>query len=77
MTVHTFKLQYDVSTGMSYVKKVQDELTKNHREKDNELITGFMPAIKDSTGKVAKMCPVRSFENYLNSLDKTVPYLWQ
>ena len=76
MNVRTFELQYD-TTGISYVKKVIDEMTKNHREKDNELITGFMPQMRNPDGTVAKLCPVRSFENYINALDKRVDFLWQ
>ena len=77
MNVHTFELQYDTTTGISYVKKVIDEMTKNHREKDNELITGFMPQMRNPDGTAAKLCPVRSFENYINALDKRVDFLWQ
>ena len=74
---NTFELQYDTTTGIAYVKKVKDELTKNHSETDQELITGFMPQIKNPDGTIAKMCPVRSFENYINVLDNKVNFLWQ
>ena len=77
MIIGTFELKYDPHTGISYVQKTIDELTKNHREKDTELITGFMPQIKNADGSVAKLCPMRSYENYINSLDKDVDYLWQ
>lgn len=30
MTKETFELKYDVDTCMTYVKKVKDELDKNH-----------------------------------------------
>lgn len=30
MTKGTFELKYDVNTKMAYVKKVRDEMTKNH-----------------------------------------------
>ena len=33
--------------------------------------------IKNSDRTVAKLCPVRSFENYINALDKTIDFLWQ
>ena len=39
--INTFELQFDNSTGIAYVKKVKDELTKNHCENDQELITGL------------------------------------
>ena len=76
-TVRTFELQYDTTTGITYVKKIVDEMTKNHREKDTELITGFMPQLKNPDGSIAKLCPVRSFENYINALDKSVEFMWQ
>ena len=62
---------------MSCVTKVQDELTKNQRETDKELISGFTLQIKNADGTVAKFCPVRLFEKYLNALGKNVEYLWQ
>ena len=75
--MNTFELQYDNSTGIAFVKKVKDELTKNHRETDDKLITGFMPQMKNPDGSVSKMCPVRSYENYINSLDPKGNFLWQ
>lgn len=63
---------------MAYVKEVQDELTKNHKQRDNvEIITGFMPQILDAKGKPHKLCPVRSFENYLGHLNEKCNGLWQ
>ena len=35
-----------------------------------------MPQLKNSDGTIAKMCPVRSFENYI-VLDKKQKFLWQ
>ena len=63
MTTATFELKIDPDSGISYVKKVIDEMTKNHRETDRELVTGFMPQLRNADGTIAKMCPVRSFEN--------------
>ena len=77
MTVGTFELKFDTNTGISYIQKVKDELTKNHREKDSELITGFMPQMRNSHGSISRLCPVQSYENYVNLLDKGVEYLWQ
>ena len=77
MTKKTFNLCYDAETKMSYVKKVEDELTKNRREKDNELITGFMLQILDSDGTPHRLCPVQSFENYIGFLNEQSEYLWQ
>ena len=70
MSVHTFELKYDTNTRITYVKKVVDEMTKNHCEKDSELITGFMPQMKNIDRTIAKLCPVRSYENYVIALDK-------
>ena len=50
-------------------QKVVDALTKNHREKDTEPITGFMLQFKNPDETVATLCPVRLFQNYFN--------LWQ
>lgn len=78
MTKSTFELQYDVDTKMAYVKKVKDEMTKNHRENDSEIVTGFMPQLLDpTTGRPHKMCPVRSFENYIYHLHPELDSLWQ
>ena len=60
------------------MKKVQDELTKNHKEKDNvKIIIGFMPQILDTYGKPHRLCPVRLFENYLGHLNEKCNGLWQ
>ena len=77
MTRTTFELCYDTESNMSFVKKVGDELTKNHRECDTELITGFMPQILDVDGTPHRLCPVRSFENYVNMLNDKCQFLWQ
>ena len=42
-----------------------------------EIITGFMPQILDSKGMSHKLCPVRSFENYLGHLNDKCNGLWQ
>ena len=71
MIKDTFKLCYDRDTGMAYVKKVQDELTKNHKGKDTvEIVTGFMPQILDADVKPHRLCPVRSFENYIGHFNE-------
>ena len=77
MTKTTFQLKFDTDSKISYVEKVQDELTKNHRETDQHIITGFMPQLKNEDGSVHKMCPVRSFENYINKLHPENISLWQ
>ena len=78
MTRDTFKLCYDQKTGIAFVRKIEDEHTKNHNDNDNmEIITGFMPQIVDSNGRPHKLCPVRSFENYINALNEKCTGLWQ
>ena len=77
MTKDTFQLHYDNETKIPYVKKVIDEIQKNHTECDNEIITGFMPQMLDHLGNVHKLCPVRAFENYLNKLHPNNNSLWQ
>ena len=77
MTKEFFQLVYDPETQTTYVKKVRDELTKNHKETNNEVLTGFMPQFLDSTGHPHPLCPIRSFENYVNNLNENIPNLWQ
>ena len=36
-----------------------------------------MPQMLNAEGLPHKMCPVRSFENYLHKLNKNIPSLWQ
>ena len=40
----------------TYVKKIEDKETKNHKETDSEIITTFMPEIMGSL-----LCPVMSY----------------
>ena len=77
MTKDTFQLQYDTKTGISFVKKVQDEMQKKHQECDNEIITGSMPQILDIIGRPHKLCLVRAFENYVGRLNPKCNNLWQ
>ncbi|CAB3989796.1 Hypothetical predicted protein [Paramuricea clavata] len=59
MTKTTFTIKMDEKTGMQYVVKVEDETTKNHKQNEHDIVTGYMPAINDD-----KYCPVKSFINY-------------
>lgn len=78
MKKDTFKLMYDSTSQISYVKKVRDEETKNHKETNSNIVTGFMPQIIDpETGRPHRLCPVRSFENYLGYLNPKLDRLWQ
>lgn len=72
MSKDTFAIFLDTKTNLRYVKKVQDELQKNHKECDGEIITGFMPEIKGD-----RLCPVRSFEMYFSLLNPRCEALWQ
>ena len=76
-TMDTFQLQFDQETGIAFVKKVQDELLKNHQETDQEIVTGFMPQLLDRNGRPHHLYSVRSFENYLNHLNPNINSLWQ
>ena len=43
MKKSTFEVLNDPKTGLKYVAKCEDELTKNHRTNDKELTSGVMP----------------------------------
>ena len=70
MKKDTFQLAYDRDTKIAYVFKSKDEITKNHQETNSPIVTGFMPQILNSDGTVDRMCPVRSFDNYLNHINE-------
>ncbi|CAG2223465.1 unnamed protein product [Mytilus edulis] len=63
MTKSTFALKTDPDTGMRYIEKILDELTKNHRGNDKETTSGVMP---EATGSM--YCPVDSFIKYTDKL---------
>ena len=48
--IETFAFQYDTELNMTYVKKVKDELTKNHQDTDIGVISGFMPQVLGPDG---------------------------
>ena len=73
MTKDTFKLATDPNTGRKYILKVQDEETKNHKEVDGHIITGFMPEMDEDH----PLCPVTSYLTYIYSLSKENNNLWQ
>ena len=72
MKIDTFKVVFDQQLDLIYIKKDKDELTKNDKEVNSELITGYMPEMKGS-----KFCPVESFREYLNHLNPNNDNLWQ
>lgn len=71
MTKNTFKVFTDDKTGRKYVKKVVDELTKNHKI-DKESSSGIMPEVPGSI-----FCPVLSYEMYISKLHPECDKLWQ
>ena len=77
MTKDTSQLAYDRETKIAYVFKCRDEMTQNHQETNNPIVTGFMPQILNPDGMVNRLCPVHSYENYLNHLNKKNKFLWQ
>ena len=69
-TKNTFRVVTE--KGITFVEKTEDKETKNHKETDNEIITGFMPEIKNS-----KMCPVLSYTTYISALSPESDKLFQ
>ena len=67
-----FEMHTDPDTGLHYIKRVQDEETKNHKAYNEDIQTTFMPEIKDN-----KMCPIQSYLTQLYSLSLDSDYLWQ
>ena len=65
MKKNTFELNFDEDTRIAYMKKMADEMTKNHKESDSEVITGIMPQI------------INPETLYLNKLHPDSEYLWQ
>lgn len=71
ITKNTIVIQTDNDTGMKYVTKNVDELTKNHRD-DKESFSGYMPEERGS-----EFCPMMSFERYLSKVNPKSDRLWQ
>ena len=59
------------ASGKKFVSKVVDELTKNHRENDEEEEGGMMYETE------GPFCPVASFEKYLKHLNPQNEFLFQ
>ena len=72
MSKSTFAVETDPKTGLQYVKKCVDELTKNHRGNDREMTSGVMPESSESD-----YCPVKSFQKYISKLHPAIDALWQ
>ena len=71
MRKNNFQLTFDQRSESWFVKKIRDELTKNHRDHE-QIITGFMPENRDDP-----LCPVASFKKYQDHLNPENPFLWQ
>jgi uncharacterized protein (DUF927 family) len=63
MTKTTFVVKLDETTAMKYVRRAEDEATKNHKANKNDIVTGYMSSMVDK-----KYCPVRSFIMYTEAL---------
>lgn len=72
MKKSTFEVLNDPKTGLKYVSKCEDELTKNHRANDRESTSGVMPEFPGSP-----YCPVKTFEMYISKLHPLCTSLWQ
>ena len=77
MSKSTFELVYDEEIKITYLKRKQDETTKNHKETNSEIITGYMLQILDQNGHPHQLCPIHSYKNYINHVHDDCEYLWQ
>ena len=71
MKKDAFQFKYNSESKEWFVIKVQDELTKNHREME-PIISGIMPE-----NKTDDKCPVLSFKTYIEHLNPENPFMWQ
>lgn len=53
MTKYTFIVKKDPKTGLRYIKKGLDEMTKSHREYDRENIAPIMPGTPDMCNRLS------------------------
>lgn len=72
MTKNTFVLRRDPDTNKEFIRKYEDEMSKNHRAGDKESSSGIMPENPDSP-----LCPVKSFKLYFSKLHPGCDSLWQ
>ena len=72
MTVHTFQAVFDDMNDIIYIKKSEDKMQKNHKECDSEIITEYMPEMKENP-----LCPVESYREYISHLNPDCEFLWQ
>ena len=77
MQKEDFALEYNTEINIAFVHKVMDELTKNHKDLDIDVTSGFMTQVLDSNGRPYKLCQVWSFEKYINHLNPKAKWLWQ
>ena len=67
MTKDTFVVKQYADTGLKYVVKRVDDLTKNHRQSDREKVSGHMPADENCPG-ITYNIYIASLVNGFNSL---------
>ena len=71
MRKNDFELSFDQKKETWFVRKIRDELMKNHRDRE-QIISGIMPENRDDP-----LCPVSSFKKYVEHLNPRNEYLWQ
>ena len=67
-----FAVRTDPVTNLTYIIKVKDEETKNHKTANEPIMSAFMPEIPGD-----KYCPVASYLKYTNALSPKSESLWQ
>ena len=72
MTKITFEVKTNHKSGLKFVTKAKDELTKYHRGNDKEKTSGIMPENPGS-----EYCPVLSVEKYISKLHPSCDKLWK
>ncbi len=71
-TKDTFSVKTHLQSGLHYLVKQQDEMTKNHSETSNQLVTGTMTETPDHP-----LCPIKSYLKYVVHLHPRCDSLWQ
>ena len=66
-----FDIKLNEENGEYFVIKIRDELTKNHQDLEN-IMSGIMPE-----NPTDRLCPVKSFREYLSHLQPDNKYMWQ
>ena len=56
-----FALKFDTDPKIACARKVRDELTRNHKDLDKYVTTGFMTQVMGVDGRRHKLCPKKVF----------------